>query len=229
MNYEIIKNEEILKDFINFLPELKPHETYYCSLFARKKYCVDTPRWKSDKESLKRFTSDKQFLFRKIKQLECEIGSYTNDDLVLGNDVLALYITINPRDMQIAASKGLIELANAVVKPYNGYNPHAMILNAIQQSRSKSPYFDIDYDGVTTEEVIPELMGKINCDALTFLHTRGGFHLLIKTDAVDVKYKKSWYKSLTSIKGVDVRGDGLIPVPGTNQGGFMPYLSTYKW
>lgn len=229
MNYEIIKNENILKDFINFLPELKPHETYYCSLFARKKYCVDTPKWKSDKESLKRFTSDKQFLFRKIKQLECEIGAYTTGETVIGNDVLALYITINPRDLILAASEGLSALAKVITKPYNGYNPHVMMLNAIQQSRSKSPYFDIDYDGVTVDEVIPELINKINYEAVTFLHTRGGLHLLIKTDDVDEKYKKTWYKSLTSIKGVDARGDGLIPVPGTNQGGFMPYLSTYKW
>lgn len=39
MNYKIIINEQILKDFIeNFLPDLESHEQFYVCLFSRSKY-----------------------------------------------------------------------------------------------------------------------------------------------------------------------------------------------
>lgn len=36
MNYKIIHNEERLKEFINWLPDLLPNEQYYVQLLARK-------------------------------------------------------------------------------------------------------------------------------------------------------------------------------------------------
>ena len=62
----------------------------------------------------------------------------------------------------------------------------------------------------------------INKSALNVLKTRGGFHLLIKLDNISEKYSKTWYNSLTKLDGVDVKGDNMIPIPGTFQGGFVP-------
>ncbi|WPV66033.1 MULTISPECIES: hypothetical protein [unclassified Chitinophaga] len=47
MNYEIIRDEAVLRAFIDWLPVLEESEVYYVSLLARSKYS-DTI--KSDKQ-----------------------------------------------------------------------------------------------------------------------------------------------------------------------------------
>jgi hypothetical protein len=58
MNYKIIKDEESLKGFIEWLPELGDDLSYYVSLLARNKYLEDKSILKTDKCSLKRFTAN---------------------------------------------------------------------------------------------------------------------------------------------------------------------------
>ncbi len=225
-NYEIIKDEELLKDFINnFLPELKTNETYYVCLFARNKYCVNRTDLLADKAQLKRFTADKDYLMDKIRQLECAVGSYKQKGNPIPPESLALYISPNPRDLMKATKnsvKSFVDLITGDSKKF--FNPHAEVMSEIQTSYSKKVYLDFDFDDVTIEEIKPKLENIINQEALHFLKTRGGFHLLVELDKVEKIYKNSWYKVVSSLPGVDVRGDNLLPVPGCTQGGFIPHF-----
>jgi hypothetical protein len=166
-------------------------------------------------------------LYEKIEQLQIQLGSYNQKHQPLPQEALALYITPNPRSYEKAAIKSIKALFDLVTKPYSGYNPHQEVLNAIQTSPSRKIYFDLDFDSVSMEDTKPKIIESINEDCLTFVRTRGGFHVLIELDKISKEYIKNWHNNLTKIEGCDVRGDNLLPVPGTYQGGFTPELIKY--
>lgn len=228
MNYEIIKDEKLLKDFIEWLPTLNNDETFYVSLLARSKYCKNDdginvfPHIQSDKAQLKRFTSNKKYLFQKIKQLECEVGSYYSKDIAIPNEALAIYITPNPRSVTRATVGALKHFADLVTKPYDGYNPHQEVLSQIHKSKSRTIYMDLDFDGISLEDLKLCLQNDINYECLTFLQTRGGFHVLVEIDKIDKQFEKTWYNTLKNMCHLDTMGDNMIPIVGCSQGGFVP-------
>lgn len=222
MNYKIIQDEEKLKKFIDWLPDLKPNEMYYLSLFARKKYDT-TGIVRKDKSQLKRFTSRKDMLITKIKQLECEVGAYVYDGMPVPQESLVLYITINPRDMRKAANLANKSLSDVLYNNSEGFNPHVMVMNNIQVAKGTEYFKEFDFDGIEWEDIKDEVSKAVNLDAVHVMKTRGGFHLIIEPQKVNVDNKK-WYSNIKAIDGVDVTGDKFTPVMGCTQGEFCPYL-----
>jgi len=235
-NYQIIKDPIELNKFINWLPELAINETYYVCLMVRSKYCVNFPHIRSDKIQIKRFTTNKERLFSKLKQLECEEGTYFQRDLIIPQEGLAVYITPNPRNMEKAMKNSLIRFAELITEPYNGINPHQEVMSEIQKVGGKKYYVDFDFDNTNklpedeyfayVKERIP---GLVNPECVNLLQTRGGVHVLIELSKVDSFYKHNWYQAITMIPGCDqVSTDNMIPIPGCTQGGFIPKLYQYE-
>jgi hypothetical protein len=242
MNYTLITDYDILEQFVEWLPELKFNETFYCSLFARSKYVnekdPETQRVikhiKTDKQQLKRFTATKERLIHKIKQCEVEFGSYLQytysspdrkgevKTTVIPQECLAIYINPNPRDLHKATIGGVKKLVDLATRKYEGHNPQAEVMSEIQKARGTKHYMDFDVDGISFEEISEQVYSFINPEAVHVLRTRGGFHLLVEFSKIQEKYLKKWYQGINSIEHVDICGDNMIPIPGTYQGGFTP-------
>lgn len=125
MNYTVITNETLLREFIEWLPELQVNEKYYVCLFARNKYIRDLGLQRiSDKTQLKRFTSDKPKLLNKIKQLEVPLNTYSNNGIDVPQEALALYITVNPRDLYNASLDTISALSKSIKDKSQHMNPH---------------------------------------------------------------------------------------------------------
>lgn len=225
--YQIITDEKVLREFIDWLPELGPNEKYYFCLFARSKYAIGVTHIKSDKSQLKRGVSDKERLFDKIMQLEVPLGAYKQKDVELPQECLALYITPNPRDMKRASINTMIKLAKETLHDKNEKYPHQEAFSEIQKAKSRTVFIDFDIDETNElilEEIKETIETYVNPEAITYLRTRGGLHCLIKNDLVDPKFRKTFYKNIAGLSEVDQCGDQMIPVPGTFQGGFTPYF-----
>lgn len=225
MNYQIVKDENLLIDFINWLPNLEEDEIYYLALFARKKYVPELKYTKTDKTQLKRFTSDKDRLFDKIKQLECEYGSYSLKGTPAPQESLALYITVNPRSQKLASRNMLITLARLVGEPYNGHNLHQLALSEIQKAKSRTCWVDFDLDIIKSEYQLNAikkfLKETIGVGCWNVLETRGGYHILVNPKLLRIN-EKTWYKTIINSLKCDVVGDNMIPVVGCTQGDFIP-------
>jgi len=215
MNYKIILNEDKLRKFIEWLPDLEVNEKYYLCLFSRKKYSHEIKS--NDKTQIKRFVSNKDRIFDKIKQLECEVGSYKLRNSNVPQDSLVLYINPNPRNML----KATFQLAKKAITLIEGqsqnYNIHAEALSCIQRSKSKSRFCDFDVDDENAElNVLKKIFPKKCYD---ILKTRGGYHILVNTKLAP---KIKWHEEIRKKFNVDNIGDQLIPVVGCTQGGFEP-------
>ena len=218
-HYQIITDPDALRDFIDWLPNLRPNEQYYLCLFARKKYAPGMQGIKTDKSQMKRFTSCKERMFNKIRQLECPIGAYTHRDIPIPQEALALYVSPSPRDLQRATIESLINLAKKVKDGNPNMNPHQEVMSTIQRTRSRKTVITFDID--SKDPAILNELRSISKDAVSVIETRGGYHFLVRPELMP-EDNGQWYQQFA--KYADIKGDALCPVVGTSQGGYTPFF-----
>ena len=188
--HRIVHDEVALKRFIDWLPELKTHERFYVSLFARRKY--DDRIKGSDKANLKRFLTSKDKLLGKIRQLEIPLGRYVTKGVVVEDVSLALYICPNPRCMRKATFALVKQLMSRLENQDQSFNPHADALSWAHKSKSRAVWvdFDIDFDleesdkQTSIEHCIRTITGIVGVEAVSFVETRGGLHCLVEPQKV---------------------------------------------
>lgn len=220
--YKIIGDETLLQEFIDWLPDLEENEKFYGCLFCRKKYCEDMPWIKSDKGQLKRFTTDKEYFYGKVAQLECKVGGFRvkgQQDKPVPQEALALYVTPNPRDLWKATVKSIGALAKLLECSAKNSNPHAEVMSEIQRTSGNRKYILFDLDD-TDEDVLKECIDICEgyCD---ITQTRGGYHIFVHKEYADKisESNKKWYPDMA--KYCDVTGDNMTPPWGTIQGGHL--------
>ena len=221
MNHKIITDESILKDFIDWLPDLESTEKFYVALFARKKYDETLQSTASDKMQLKRLLCNKENIIHKLRQLEIEEGLYLLKDRVATQKSLAVYITPNPRCMVKANKDMLLRLAKAVCNQNFFHNIHAEALSCVQRSKSYAHVVDFDIDDKTIDlNLMKNIMHR---DCYEILETRGGYHILVNPVlAGKIAKSKNWYSAIQNTFPCDITGDQMIPIPGCTQGEFTP-------
>jgi len=217
--YKIITDEKALREFIEWLPDCEENEQFYYCLFMRKKYCPDVPWIKSDKGQLRRNTSTKEKLWDKIAQLECKVGAFKFDENPVPQESLALYISVNPRNLWQATVRSIGQLAKVLECNGKNSNPHQEVMSEIQRTSGNRKYITFDIDQ-KDDKILQNCIDY--CDGLCdVLETRGGYHLHVHKDKVDlITDKKNWYKNIAACS--DQSGDIMSPVGGTYHGGFTP-------
>lgn len=226
MNYRVVVDEAEFQKFIDWLPPLEKEECHYAALLARDKYirALGHGTSNSDKHQCSRFVTNTERLLLKLKQCETEVGNYSVKGVEIPQQALAAYMTINPRSQTKAAKWLLKRLADVVADDEQNVNVYQESLTAIHKSVGRKLFVDVDFDNVALVPTVRQMSSYVNSDSVKILETRGGFHAIIRLDAIEEKYVKSWYKNITSLEGADIAGDTLIPIPGTYQGGWVPKL-----
>lgn len=233
--YNIIINEDDLREFIDWLPDLNENEKFYCCLFARKKYSPSLVK-SNDRTQLKRFLANKEDIFDKLSQLEIPVGRWKLKNVSAPQESLVVYINPNPRDVIKGAWKSVNKLCKILENHSNGHNPVAECLSAIQQSKSRNFVVDFDIDNKDVDlSILSSIFGDYLPEPYRVLETRGGYHILVKPALAAANIRKhnsgyrekvseNWYKAIQDAFGEDLdqTGDQLIPIPGCVQGGFVP-------
>lgn len=229
MNYELILQEEELKKFINFLPDLNPNEGYFLILIARKKWYPESGI--SSAHKLRRETvGTKDKIIQTLRQWEISDGTYRSGELPIHQNNLGVYIGYNPRNQYNACFELINQCLANIRSNKQNINIKSMANDVIQGSNGTKNFIDIDVDikeGEDFLEIIKFIKGIINEEHLTLIKTNGGFHCLIRVNGIIGN--KTWYQQIKSHpfkSELNIMSNDLIPMVGCNQGQFKPYFIT---
>jgi hypothetical protein len=247
-NYNLIKEPVEVKKFLNLIPELQLNECMTVALFVRKKYAKDYPELSLDnndscfdrtilgKSKKDRDSDFNANVYRSILRYDAPYGAYVDrKGNNLPEDVLALYMSVNPR----SAIKGTKELIKDLTEEcflqthrdvYVG-NLVSRAKTKIQKNPSRKLIADIDID-IKDENVLNAFRKLVNDhdSEVATIETRGGYHILVDIQIM-AEVNSKWFVDITNLARtfndsvdkdvVEFKTDTLCPIVGTMQGGFL--------
>lgn len=232
-NYKIVLNKKEVEDFIQFLPNLLPNEVFYLTLFARPKYIPDNKKNEiklaNNKNSncLNRILiKEKEKLIDNLYRLETPIESYSRNKISIPQEVLAVYITLNPRSLNKANKNIIKEMIDRFTKNDFDFDPITIAKTEIHKAVGRKFFLDFDFDieNNLINKHINEINNILPSNSYKILKTRGGFHLIVILEEAK-KLDFNWYTQITKLENCDVRGSNtMCPIPGCIQGDFSPYF-----
>lgn len=238
--YNFLLDEDELRKFHStVLPELGQDEVRYLMVGSRRKYLTDAEKLIyncNGTDMLKRVTirSNKYEALRDgVLDFCVAKGRYRDKNgLSLPETSFTIYITPNARDCR-RASVGIVQkITEGLLNPNTPLRLENMVLSEIHKYSTNKVYLDLDCDpdeGDDLGEVLTkiyEIIGNTNSHTIK---TRSGAHVLVEKETIDPKIKNTFYKDIQklsdSMQGcIEWIGDSMTPLPGTSQGGKMPYL-----
>lgn len=231
MNYKLIHNEQQLKLFIDFLPELNEDEIYFLTLIARRKWFPESTGTPATIQLKREVAITKDKIEKVIRQWEVNEGIYTyKDDSPIDVRNLGVYIGFNPKDQHKAIFE-LMDICLANIRFNNkNMNVKSMANSAIQVSNGTKNFIDIDVDIKENENpllIIDFIKSIIEESALTFIKTSGGFHCLVRLSEIK---SHTWYNKIKEHpfkSELNIMNNDLVPVVGCNQGQFVPHFINF--
>ncbi|MCP4650342.1 MAG: hypothetical protein GY853_09735 [PVC group bacterium] len=241
----LIKDKEQFNKFIEILPNLQNDEVYFLSLSARSKYLTDEERehYRLGRTEMfgRTIVKKKEDFEFAMKKLEANLKyKTTKNGYPIPEKALVVYCNINPSSMIKAynlftteMNKFYYDTFQAISNDkdptvnYDGFTSmERKLMNAVQKSRARKVYIDIDMDkvGLIT---LSSFEDKIYDKGIEYhtVETQGGYHILIRTKTIPKGFNLG--KLVKDFNEIAVENDGevvfnsnqMVPVCGTLQAG----------
>lgn len=219
--HKIIVSYAELHKFLDLLPEVEEHEQYFMSLMARDK-SKTLPSVKDGQIYGSKRACKKADILSVLHSYELPVGSYTRKGVVISDEYLSPYITINTRCSKKAFKLMTTEAVSAGLDgKYK--DPVSLAMTCLHRSIGTKHFFDFDFDFDLTSEF--EKLIMLAFKSYNIIYTKGGFHLLVKCKDIG-KCDQRLFRHLLGV--ADQTGSaGMIPIPGCNQRGFTPYINSF--
>jgi hypothetical protein len=197
-------------DMVGF--EKKTHQTF---IAVRLKYSKDTSV--KNRVLSQKCVYDCTFerFVDLIKKYELPVGCYKEGDLVLPNECMVVYCTTNARNTKQGVRKLIMECMDAAFSgdDYVFNHMNTKLNGAIMASKDKTLLTTIDIDSKDEYQEVKEFLEENKIVPAGVVETRGGYHVLLRTDDNLGDVYRKFSKKHTM-------GDTFCPIPGTLQGGF---------
>lgn len=242
---KLIYDEEQLEKFFNILKPLKTDEVYFISMSARKKYLTLDERKTYNLNRAEMFAhklsraNEFRFFLRSCKTLEVSEGGYTDQSgqHILPQKCLVMYININPS----SGKKALKEFygktqemifSNSPDEHKNFAKLDKLLYTCYQRNRGSKYFIDIDMDikhlpDDIQKQILEKMITTLNDYEIKYhgIETKSGHHILLDRHTVKTNLKNITDSVQDLIPEgkegeVIINKNGMVPIPGTLQGGF---------